>query len=90
MRDELLYEVFLDLIKARNTLDWEQCLEFMVAHGFRTGMERPLCKYWEGLITVARVRRYYGTPFTGCRGVIQGEPLSPTILNMVVDAVICH
>ena len=37
---------------------------------------------------VARVGRYYGTPFKGPQGVTQGGPLSPTIFNMVVDAVI--
>ena len=28
--------------------------------------------------------------FKGDRGVIQGDPLSPTILNVVVDAVVRH
>ena len=31
---------------------------------------------------------YYRTGFKGARGVIQGDPLSPTILNVVVDAVV--
>ena len=33
---------------------------------------------------------YYGTDFKGERGVTQGEQLSPTIFNMVVDAVVRH
>ena len=33
---------------------------------------------------------YYGTGFKGARGVTQGDPLSPTIFNMVVDVVVCH
>ena len=37
---------------------------------------------------VARARRYYGTPFKGFHGVIQGDPLSTTIFNMVLDAVL--
>ena len=34
--------------------------------------------------------RFYGAPFKGYWGVPQGGPLSPTIFNMVVDAVILH
>ena len=37
---------------------------------------------------VARAVGYFGTGFKGERGVTQGNPLSPTILNVVVDAVV--
>ena len=33
---------------------------------------------------------YYGAAFKGARGVIQGDPLSPTIFNVAVDAVVQH
>ena len=33
---------------------------------------------------------YYGTAFKGERGVTQGDPPSPTIFNVVVDAVVRH
>ena len=33
---------------------------------------------------------YYGKAFKGDRGVTQGDPLSPTIFNVVVDAVVRH
>ena len=40
---------------------------------------------------VARAGGYYGTVFKGEGGVTQGDPLSPTIFNMVVDTVVlCH
>ena len=39
---------------------------------------------------VARAEGYYGTAFGGERGVIQGDPLSPNIFNVVVDAVVRH
>ena len=37
---------------------------------------------------VAREGRYYGTEFKGERGVTQGDLLSPTIFNVVVEAVV--
>ena len=39
---------------------------------------------------MARVGRYYRTLFKIHRGVNKGDPLPPTIFNMVVDSVICH
>ena len=39
---------------------------------------------------VARAGGYYGEAFKGARGVTQGDPLSPTILNVVVDVVVRH
>ena len=39
---------------------------------------------------VARAGGYFGLPFKGYRVVTQGDPLSPTLFNVVVDAVIRH
>ena len=39
---------------------------------------------------VSRAGVYYGEAFKGARGVTQGDPLSPTIFNVVVDAVVRH
>ena len=38
----------------------------------------------------ARAGGYYGAAFKGKSGVTQGDPLFPTIFNMVVDAVFRH
>ena len=45
---------------------------------------------WGRLQMVARAGGYYGSVFQGFRGVTQGNPLSPTIFNVVVDAVESH
>ena len=39
---------------------------------------------------VAKVGGYFGSSFQGFRGVTQGVPLYPTILNVVVGAVVRH
>ena len=49
-----------------------------------------LKNYWKRLTMVARAGGYYGTAFRGERGVTQGYSLSPTIFNVVVDAVVRH
>ena len=38
----------------------------------------------------ARAGRYFGLPFKGYRGMTQGDPLYPTLFNVVVGSVICH
>ena len=38
----------------------------------------------------ARAGGYYGKAFKGAGGVTQDDPLSPTILNVVVDTVVRH
>ena len=39
---------------------------------------------------VAHTGGYYRTEFQGFRGVTQGDPLSPTIFNLVVDTMVQH
>ena len=39
---------------------------------------------------VGRAGGYYGPPFHGEIGVTQGDPLLPTIFNVVVEAVVRH
>ena len=39
---------------------------------------------------VAQAGGYYRTGFKGDRVVTQGDPLSPTIFNVVVGAVVSH
>ena len=39
---------------------------------------------------LAKAGRYFGRPFKEYRCVTQGDPLSPTIFNMVVNAVFGH
>ena len=39
---------------------------------------------------VARAGGYYGAPFKGFLRVIQGNPISPTIFNVVLDAFLQH
>ena len=51
-------------------------------------VRRLLREYWNKSTMVARAGGYYGTGFKGGLGVTQGDPLSPIIFNVVVDAVV--
>ena len=46
--------------------------------------------YWGKMTMVAQAEGYYWDAFKGARGVTQGDPLSPTIFNMLVDVVVRH
>ena len=90
MREEVLYVILLGLTKAYDALDRSRSLEIL--KGYRVGerVRRLLRGYWNKTTMVARAGGYYGTGFKVGRGVTQGNPLSPTIFNVVVDAVVRH
>ena len=69
-------------------MDRSRCLEIL--EGYRVGpiVRRLLTTYWRRLTMVAREGGYYGEDFKGERGVTQGDPLYPTIFNVVMDAVV--
>ena len=90
MREEVLYMIFLDLTKAYDALDRSRSLEILEGYGVGKQVRRLLQVYWNTSTMVAREGGYYGTGFKGERGVTQGDPLSPTIFNVVVDTVVRH
>ena len=51
-------------------------------------MARLIAHHWDTLMFVPKVKRFLGTPFGTGIGVTQGDPASPMILNIVVDAVV--
>ena len=90
LREEVIYVIFLDLTKAYEAFDRSRCLETLEGYGVGPNARRLLTNYWCRLTMVARAGGYYGTAFGGERGVTQGDPLPPTIFNMVVDEVVRH
>ena len=51
-------------------------------------MRRLIERFWDQARLVCRAQGNYGTPFRARRGVTQGGPLSPTLFNLLVDAVV--
>ena len=49
---------------------------------------RLIKSFCDNEVLVCRAAGYYGHPFKSERGVIQGDPLSPTIFNLMLDAIV--
>ena len=90
IREAALHAIFPYLHKEYYALDRSRCLEILDGYGVGTRALCLLIRYWEGLHMVALTGGYYGEPFCGEIGVTQGDPLLPTIFNVVVDTVVCH
>ena len=89
-REEVLYVIFLDLAKAYDALDRSMILEILEGYGVGQRVRQLLRAYWRKSTMLARAGGYFGTGFKGKRGMTQGDPLSPTIFNVVVDVVVRH
>ena len=90
MRKTVLRANYIDLSKAYNALDRDLCLDILEEYGVGSRTLRILQTYWVRLQMEAKAGGHYGPAFQSYRGVTQGDPLSPTIFNVVVDAVIRH
>ena len=62
----------------------------LVAYGVGPQALHLLLRYWDRLLMVSIVVRYYRGTFKGQLRVTQGYPFSPTIFNVVVDVVLRH
>jgi Reverse transcriptase (RNA-dependent DNA polymerase) len=83
-----MYQVFLDLSKAYDTVDREKQLLVLEQYGVGEATLRILRNFWDNLWVIPKQGVFYGKPFRSERGVTQGDPLSPTLINIIVDVVV--
>jgi hypothetical protein len=88
VKQEPLYQVFVDLHKAYSHLNCTKCLEIMTGYGVGPKLLRLQEKFWDQAEMVCRAGGSFGKQFTAFRGVTQGGPLSSLMFNVCVDAVI--
>ena len=64
----VLYQAFLDLTNAYDTLDRGRMLEILVAYGFGPNVLKVLASFWEMQKVAVKQRGYYGRVFQGQKG----------------------
>ncbi len=85
---EPLYQIYLDLRKAYDALDWGQCLKILAGYGVGPNLLCLQKNFWDDVKMVCRAGGNYGLPFEAHRGVTQGGPLSSLMFNVCVDCVV--
>ncbi len=85
---EPLYQIYLDLRKAYDALDWGRCLKILAGYGVGPNLLRLQKNFWDDAKMVCRMGGNNGLPFEAHCGVTQGGPLSSLMFNVCVDCVI--
>jgi hypothetical protein len=81
------FGIFLDLKKAFNLMDKEQCILILEGYGAGPRMIRLIRTFWHNTIMVCWASGNYGTSFSASRGMTQGGPLSAKLFNILVNDV---
>jgi retron-type reverse transcriptase len=83
-----VFKILLDLKKAYDTLDRAHTLEILEQYGVGALTLQLLRQFWDRQLGVAKQGGHFGVAFLATRGVTQGDIVSPTIFNIVVDAIV--
>lgn len=88
MRVKKLKGLFLklDFEKAYDKVNWEFLREVLLRKGFSATVVHRLMQLVSGGQTAINVNGEVGPYFGNGRGVRQGDPLSPILLDFMVDA----
>ena len=72
----------------RNSILYSNSIFYFEDAGVGLKALRLIRIFWDKGILVCRASGYHGSPFSAERGVTQVGPLSPTIFNIMVDAIV--
>ena len=87
-RSETTYQVYLDLRKAYDSIDRDRTLAIMAKYGIGPRILRYIGHVWDSQRFLLRQQGFYSEEIEIERGCTQGDINSPSIFNLVVDAVI--
>ena len=83
-----LYQIYLDLSKAYDSIDREQTLEIMRTYKIGPNIRQYVKKVWDQQTFYLRQSGFYSEGINVNRGCTQGDTDSPIIFNLIVDAVL--
>jgi hypothetical protein len=83
-----LYDIFLDLHKAYDSLDRGRTIEILRGYGVGPRIIQVLRTFWTSQHSAVIQGVYHSGPFQVERGVTQGDMPSPTIFNIAMDAIV--
>jgi hypothetical protein len=64
-----LYQIFLDLSKAYDTLDRDCTMSILEAYGLGRHVRSIICAVWDAELIIPKSGGYFGEPFHARRGV---------------------
>ena len=83
-----LYQIYLDLSKAYDSIDREQTLAIMEKYRVGPNIRRYVAQVWSRQKFFLRQAGFYSDEIEVSRGCTQGDTDSPVIFNLIVDAVL--
>ena len=88
MSSDTVYQIFLDLKKAYDSIDQRRVLNLMKHYKVGPNLRRYINTIWEDQQFILKQGGFFSTPIDVGRGCTQGDTNSPIIFNLIIDAVI--
>jgi Reverse transcriptase (RNA-dependent DNA polymerase) len=82
------YQAFLDISKAFDSVCRDKLLQILQQYGAGPNILKILDTFWQQLCVAPRQAGFYGPAIKSDRGVTQGDPLSPILFNIIINAVV--
>ena len=83
-----LYQVYIDLRKAYDSIDRKITLRILKAYGLGPNLLNYIGTIWERQRLLLRQNGFYSSPIDVKRGCTQGDVESPIIFNILIDSVL--
>jgi hypothetical protein len=83
-----LYQIYLDLKKAYDTLNQTGCLEILAGYGVGPNLLPLQKQFWSDAKIVCCSGGNFGEPHNAGQGITQGGPLSALMFNVCINAVV--
>ena len=85
---EYILQVFLDVQKSYDSLERGRHMDILRVYGLVPNLQRLLKRLWDDQVVVPKAGKLFGVLFRMEIGVTQGDLISPTIFNILMEAVV--